>query len=179
MLAGYGDFGALQRISYNTPTTNSIWLANIPQTFQDLMIVMSARDTGSLSVTNFSLGLNYEYGTGTNFSITRLRGDGASATSTRGSNLSYMSEVGYLPSANNTSGIFNAATIHILNYANTSTNKTVLIRSAADANGSGIVSLTCGLWRSTAAITSVGIALPTLFAAGSTVALYGIKASAA
>jgi hypothetical protein len=46
--------------------------------------------------------------------------------------------------------------IHIMNYANTTTNKTVISR----ANGTGsnsYVGISVGLWRSTAAITSINI----------------------
>jgi hypothetical protein len=69
--------------------------------------------------------------------------------------------------------------IHIFNYANTSTNKTTLARFASDQNGSGFTALSVGLWRNTAAISSLNISTGNgsiFWAAGTTVNLYGIRA---
>jgi hypothetical protein len=62
-----------------------------------------------------------------------------------------------------------------MNYANTTTFKTHISRSN---NSSNFVMATVGLWRSTAAITSITLLTNTAdtFSVGSTFTLYGIKA---
>jgi hypothetical protein len=66
--------------------------------------------------------------------------------------------------------------VHIMNYSNTTTYKTALIRANNAAVG---VSLFAGLWRSTSAISTVAFtnAFPgsVSFATGSTCTLYGVK----
>jgi hypothetical protein len=69
-----------------------------------------------------------------------------------------------------------SAEMHILNYANTSTYKTLLLREANDNNGSGYVALSANLWRGTSGITSLSISsFAAYFTAGSTIALYGVR----
>jgi len=60
-----------------------------------------------------------------------------------------------------------------MNYANTTTNKTILSRSNAADKG---VMATVSLWRNTAAINSITLlASANNFATGSTFSLYGVK----
>jgi len=63
----------------------------------------------------------------------------------------------------------------IIDYADTSKFKTIRSITGYDNNGSGAVSLTSNLWRSTSAISSLVIVCPGGFVSGSTLALYGIK----
>ena len=62
-----------------------------------------------------------------------------------------------------------------MNYANTTTYKTILGRWGSSANNQTRISV--GLWRSTAAITSFTITPSLGIAAGSSFTLYGIKAA--
>jgi hypothetical protein len=64
--------------------------------------------------------------------------------------------------------------VNVMNYSNATTYKTFLARGNIAAGGTEAV---VGLWRNTAAITSLEL-LPTAstFATGSTFTLYGIKA---
>ena len=123
-------------------SATDLTFTSIPGTYTDLYIVFDA--IGS-SVTNLSLQFNSD--TGSNYSYTYLLGDGSSASSSR---LSSQTS-GYL------TAIYDARTIcniSIMNYANTTTYKTYLARlSSASYQTSAMV----GLWRSTAAITSVKI----------------------
>lgn len=184
-LTNYGDFGALQRIGWSlaTTTTNAFSFSNIPQNFQDLMLVVYARgDASGSNNAGISVYLNGA-STTANYSTTRLLGNGSGAFSGRSTTsvptfgLTPADVV--LPSAGNTSGIFGVATYHILNYANTSTFKTALIRTAGDTNGSGTTTLSAALWGTTAAITSFAVATNGNWVAGSSAALYGVRASAA
>jgi len=72
--------------------------------------------------------------------------------------------------------IYAVSVIDILDYANTSKNKTIRALDGMDANGSGQVILNSGLWINTAAITSVTLqASASSFTTASHFALYGIK----
>jgi hypothetical protein len=61
----------------------------------------------------------------------------------------------------------------IMNYSNSTTNKSALNRGGGAGTN---VEAYAGLWRNTAAITSVTV-LTTNFAAGSTFTLYGVKSA--
>lgn len=180
MLTNYGDFGAMQRIAYQVAdgTSGYITFNNIPQNYQDLRVVFFPRSATTGTSTDIYLRLATTGGvidTGTNYSFTRLYGNGTSAASDRNSPQSYIT-IGSLPASGATSGIFGSGTLDILNYANSTTYKTSISRSAADTNGAGYTTLIAGLWRNTAAITSVQIITNTSFVSGSTVSLYGIRA---
>jgi hypothetical protein len=177
MLAGYGDFGALQRIAYSAPTggTTTVTFSNVPQSFQDLQIVISARNPNDV-IEGCDISFNGIVG-GTSYSRTFLTGDGAGAASSRQSSVGVITA---FPIPRSSSNAFAAVQVHILNYANSTTFKTLLSRSALDQNGSGQVQLLVGLAQITNPITTVTIVKGgNGFAAGSTFALYGVRASAA
>lgn len=167
-------YGAMVPIGSSTATT-SVVFSNIPQTYQDLMLVMSLRSNKSATTASFCTRINEN--TGGLASYTILQGNGSSATSSRNTGATFDT---FIPIAGNTatSGIFSSVTYHILNYANNSTFKTCLARSANDLNGSGTTTLQVGLLRSTNPVTSLqvfeyeGNAMIT----GSTFTLYGIRA---
>ena len=174
------SFGALVPIASAAATgsSNSLSFSSIPSTFQDLMIVLNARSTNASTTTQAIMFFNGDVSS-SNYSATWIDGNGSSATSGRQSNFAQLYCVDGMPAASATSGIFSSTVFHILNYASTSTFKTVLIRQAADLNGSGLSRLTVGLWRATpAAISSLGInAVSGNYAAGSTLTLYGVRAA--
>jgi hypothetical protein len=165
------QYGAMVPISsVVVSTTGSVIISSIPSTYQDLMLVVSAR-TDSSGLTSALLRFNGD--TGSNYSSTMLLGNGTSATSERYSNESFV-RVGYAIGSSQLASAYASQCIHILNYANTSTNKTVIARDASDTNGSGITQLSTGLWRNTSAISTIWYA--TSLVAGSTVTIYGIRA---
>lgn len=159
-----------------------VTFSSISQAYTDIIIVVQARSAATLYYnSNLFLNFNNDYSTNYNYSQTRLTGNGSTATSGRGSN-NPLVYVGQIP--NSTSG--NSSTdrssniIHVMNYSNSTTNKTVLSRSNSIPTGSSSVNAVeayVGLWRSTAAITRIDIASEDNFTAGSTFTLYGIKAA--
>jgi len=171
------QYGAMVPIASATASgsSNFISFSAIPQTYQDLMLVINARSSYSAATAQVYTYLNSD-GSAL-YSRTRLYGNGSAAASDRTSNdtAAYIAEI---PGATSTSGIFGAATIHLLNYASTSTFKTVLIRSAVDLNGSGFTHLWVNTYRSTNAITGFDIfnSGASNFTAGSQITLYGIRA---
>jgi hypothetical protein len=146
----------------------SYTFSSIPSTYTDLVIVVSCRGTGN-SVMRFQINGD----TGSNYSDTQLYGNGTTAGSGRDSSVTY-SYLGAFGMATATS-TFDVSVINFMNYANTTTYKTVLSRNNEVSNGTNA---TVGLWRNTAAITSITLLKGTGdFTTGSTFTLYGIKAA--
>jgi hypothetical protein len=145
---------------------STITFSSIPATYTDLRIVVSATST-----TNGGFGLKFN-NNGFNYSVTRLRGNGTSATSDQETSATSIN-VGNVYSANPC-----LYTFDIFSYAG-STYKTALAESSTDQNGSGFVYRSVGLWGNTAAITSVTVLeiLGYQLAIGTTATLYGIKAA--
>ena len=147
--------------------TALITFSSIPATYTDLRIVVAS----AVNVGLHNISLQYNGDTAANYSRTSLFGDGSSAGSFRESNFSTLGleRYAYLSTGEC------VYTIDIMNYANTTTYKTLLCR----ANNAGVgTSATVGLWRSTAAITSISIAITgSSFTAGSQASLYGILAA--
>jgi len=170
--------GAVVPIAYINLTSPNVGFSftNIPQGYQDLMLVCNARSAYAANTNPINLYIN-AYLT-TNLSTTYAGGNGSSAYSTQNTTSTpTYGFAGDIPAANSTSGIFGTTVYHILNYANTSTFKTVLVRSAADINGAGFVNLNVGLYGNTSAVTSLIIqsAFSANYVSGSTFALYGIR----
>jgi hypothetical protein len=175
---GNNQFGAMVPIASTTLSANGdVTFTNIPQIYQDLFIVVSARSTQAGTTAAYFGGFNFSYGSNTLYSSTTIWGDGTSATSTRQSNQQGIWADGVLPAASSTSGIYGSMTMHILNYANSSTFKTYLMRCASNINATGsYTSLTVGTWRQTTAISTVYLTPSVSAASGSTFTLYGIRA---
>jgi len=162
--------GALVPIrSLTVSSAGSVLISNIPSVYRDLLLVVSAR-TDSSTLTSGLLRLNGD--TSSIYSSTMFIGNGTTAVSERYSNESFV-RVGYAIGSTQLASTYASQVIHILNYASTSTNKVVLARDANDVNGSGLIQLSAGLYRSTTAISSITYA--TTLVAGSTVHLYGIR----
>jgi len=155
---------ALDKVTVGT-ATSSITFSSIPQTYTDLVMVFD----GTAASATYS-GIRFNGDTGNNYSYTYLAGNGSTAVSSRSANAPEM----YTSTGNTVTTSQNNTIVHIQNYSNTTTFKTALIR-----NNSTTVETTAavGLWRNTAAITSVTFKTPgTNFAVGSTFSLYGIAA---
>lgn len=154
-------------ISSTTATGSSatITFNSFPSTFTDLIIVCAIKGTNSNDAY-----LRYNSDTGNNYSDTTLRGNGTTPSSVRTTNAAGI-DIGGIANigANDIGGII----IQIMNYSNTTTNKTNITRFN---NASSLTSGICGLWRSTAAITSIDLFnRGGNWASGSTFTLYGIK----
>ena len=163
---------ASQAVTGSSPS--SIQFNNIPQTYQDLMLVGYTRTTSTGTTIPISAYFNAYSATG--WSGTYLQGNGSSAISSRSLQSTPTYGVNfYGAAASATSGIFTSYTMHILNYASTSTFKTVLLRAATDLNGSGTVDLTANLWSNTAGVSMIATYFGAGFAVGSIITLYGIR----
>jgi hypothetical protein len=152
-----------------TESVASIEFTGISAAYTDLVLVMEY----SLSAANDSVFMRFNSDTASNYSDTVISGNGTNATSGRDSSLSN----GIRISANNTAqglGTRQTNLINIMNYANTTTFKTVLNRYGSVGGTEAFI----GLWRKTPeAINTITLrfAASANFQAGSTFSLYGIK----
>ena len=155
--------------------TASYTFSSIPATYTDLKLVTNIRsDRGGYSA---ELQIQINGNTGANYSHTGLFGDGTSATSSRiasGTYITASSIAGDLSDAN----LFTLTMIDFFSYSG-STNKTILASSGSQPRLSENYSQrVVGLFRSTAAITSITLSTNgTNIMAGTVISLYGIKAA--
>ena len=146
----------------------SITFSSIAASYTDLKWVL----TGTVSsVSDITCRFNSD--TSTNYSWTALYGSGTVAGSNRQTSVDAIRTSEGNPST--TIPFFNSG--EVFSYAG-STYKTQLTTWNGDTNGAGYTRTAVGLWRSTAAITSISI-LPAAsnFNTGTTATLYGIKNS--
>jgi hypothetical protein len=124
-------------------------------------------------------GLRFNGDTGANYASHRLYGNGGSVGSSASTSSTRIIAVNGLPDeTRDTSNIFGAAVIDILDFSNSSKNTTT--RNLA---GNGVytdyqlIGLFSGLWNNTNAVTSINLFDPSAgnFVTGSRFSLYGIK----
>jgi len=164
--------GALVPIAYATSTgsTQTFTFSSIPQTYQDLFMVIYSKSTTSNR--DIIAYINNDTSSGL-YSDTELYGNGSTAGSNRAANQTnpYLTR-----GTNNYTANFGTFQVHYLNYANTNTYKNYLWRFANDQNGSGDVGLCLGSWRNTSGISRLDITNTTYpFASGTTVELFAIR----
>jgi hypothetical protein len=148
---------------------SSYTFTSIPSTYTDLVLIANYATSSNAAE---SVYVQFNSDSGSNYSSTDLIGDGSSATSGRTTSASYIRIGGR---AVGTSSTANISITHFQNYANTTTYKTLLNRFGAAALGTVA---TVGLWRNTAAITSITVAGNSQnLSTGSTFTLYGIASA--
>lgn len=149
-----------------TSAASSITFSSISGSYTDLRLVLVPPATYGAYIY-----LRFNSDTGSNYSRTYLSGNGSAASSSRDTSQTYIKINNLTPDKTNLLGFY---TVDIFSYAG-STNKTVLATSNEDNNGSGYVDRIVGLWRSTSAITSVGLTMNGIdFQTGTVATLYGI-----
>ena len=147
----------------------TIDFTSISSAYTDLRLVIVGKYTSAGGNTR----IRFNSDTASNYSSTRIAGDGTSASSDRLTNQTFQR----LNFDGNSTTISDLLTVDIFSYAG-STFKTSLITSTEDKNGSGSVIRIVGLYRSATAISSITISLSSsTFASGTTATLYGIKAA--
>ena len=142
--------------------------------YTDLILVINARDT-SAGTSNTDMYMRYNSDTGTNYSGTQLYGNGTSVVSNRLTSQTSLYAGSVVPGGTS-SATFNTTIINIFNYSNTTTYKTNIVRTNL---ANSLTAARVGLWRNTAAITSLSLFLETgiNWADGSVLTLYGISAA--
>lgn len=146
----------------------SVTFSSISGAYTDLVLVMSVKGSSDIE-SDINLRVNSD--TASNYSYTRIYGQAAVGSDRASTQTS-------INIGRQGGGAFAPNIMHFMNYANTTTNKTILNRSG-HASTDAITLVNVGLWRSTSAITSI-----TLLQSGAqsyktncTFTLYGIKAA--
>ena len=135
--------------------------------YTDIIIVCNG--TGGISSNDSSILIQFNADTGSNYSSTYLLGNGSSSASGVISPATSIYSM-RINGTTNSTGI-----AHIMNYGNSNTYKTVISRGNSPQYAIALV----GLWRSTAAITSIKLLEQNggNFQTGFTATLYGIAAA--
>jgi hypothetical protein len=141
----------------------SVTFSSIPATYTDLVLIHAGTTDA-----NRDISIRFNGDSGSNYSRTLLFGDGSSAGSGRDSNST-------LINFNFQNTTESTCVAQIMNYSNTTTNKTLLSRENPVSTAAAAI---VGLWRDTSAITSITIAPGAgTLSSGSTFTLYGIKSA--
>ena len=144
----------------------AIDFTSIPATYTDLRLVL----VGTVNTAGVFPLVRYNNNNATNYSMTYVAGNGSTAYSSRSSNATYFAPFEVNGMSDTVPQII---TMDIFSYAG-STNKTTLMTTSGDKNGSGDVERYVCLWRNTSAITSVKLDASN-WNSGTTATLYGIK----
>ena len=148
---------------------STITFSSIPSTFKHLQVRGILQISGG--DTEAKLTLNGD-STSSNYATHQLLGDGSTTYGLATANSGFI-KTGI---TNSTANIFGAMVVDILDYANTSKNKTVRTLTGIDLNGNGNIRLASGFWNSTTATTSLTFTASSgNFNQYSSFALYGIK----
>lgn len=165
-------YEAIATVTVGSGGASTITFSSIPQTYTDLVLLTSLRDTAS-TVGNAGIRVIFN-GNSSGYSTRWIFGTGSTALSTTDSG-SWI-RVGQQPGANATSNTFSNDFIYIPNYT-VAVNKSISADSVGENNGTeSYMTLTAGLWSNTAAITQIQLqSNSTSWAQHSTATLYGIK----
>jgi hypothetical protein len=141
--------------------------------YKHLQIRSVNRETGAGNLVSTSVRFNSD--SAANYATHRLFGLGTGVTSQ-----SFISQTSMFysgaPGSSEAANIFVGAIVDILDFSSTTKNKTVRTFSGVMSSSSSEIYLSSGLWRSTAAITSITLSpTNTAHAIGSRFSLYGIK----
>lgn len=150
-----------------TSAQANVTFSSIVGTYTDLVLIVS----GTVATLS-QISLQFNADTASNYSVTSLYGSGSAAGSARNSNqVEMVGGFGFFDTT-----VISTSIIQIMNYANTTTNKTLIGRGNSSNN---YVHAGVGLWRQTSAITSIKVFVNAGYnwSSGTTFTLYGIKAA--
>jgi hypothetical protein len=156
----------------------SVTFSSIPQTYTDLKLVTSVRDSIS-GVANGAIYMVFNSDTSSNYSSTWLYGWNSSTYSTDVSSATYF-QIPYngYGSSTSTANTFANIDIYIPNYT-ASSKKQISIFTASESNSTTNVELDfeAGLYQGTSAVSNLKLSAGQNFVANSSFYLYGIKNS--
>lgn len=150
--------------------SSTVAFTNLPQTYADLVMVVSSRSTASNTE---DYGWMYFNGdTGSNYARADLVGNNSSALGGNSANLIPITSVG----STATSNLWNIQRINIMEYSSSSKQKTLIV---VNTQPESVQVIEVARWTSLAPITSISMTTYTggaAFTAGSTFTLYGVSA---
>jgi hypothetical protein len=171
------DFESIATVTVGSGGSSSISFTSIPGTFTHLQLRFIART--NRATTNDWAEIRFNSDTGSNYAFHFMYGEGSgSGTAFNGINQTY-AEVPSMTADGASANMFAGFVVDILDYKDTNKFKTLRLLGGNDMNGSGVINFGSGLWRSSSAITSIGIepGTGTNFNQYSHFALYGIRSA--
>lgn len=154
--------------------TATVTFSSIPQTYTDLVLIVS----GTMSGSGNTIYARLNGDSGANYSQTYIGGTGSASYTGRSANNTAGVGLGSFYTGYSTSLFSIVANFQY--YSNTTSHKTVLSNFGQPTGGAQrSVETLINLWRNTSAITSIEVRPNTShnFNSGSTFTLYGIKAA--
>jgi hypothetical protein len=146
---------------------------SIPAIYTDLLIKCSTRDTRA--DTQNPIRLTFNGDTSSIYSVTRLGGNGTSASSARTSSQVF-AEIYYENSTNSTASTFTSSEFYIPNYLASQNKPTSAVTMTERNSTEAFIHATAVLYRSNTAISSLRLAAQSAdFVSGSSFYLYGIS----
>ena len=165
-----GAYDALATVTVPSGGVASVTFAGIPTGYKHLQI--RAITGGTSTPTQIDLTLNGD--TAANYAWHQVAGNGSTAFADNSINRNNI--VGFAAVGASFTNIFAGSIMDILDYSSIVKFKTTRTLTGYDLNGSGVVSLDSGLWRSTSAITSITFTpRSNLISQYSTFSLFGVK----
>lgn len=157
-----------------TSTATSITFSSIPATYKHLQLRIVAKTGNASSTATWRIQANND--TGNNYSYHSLYGTGSAVVSTGAASYSTLGLL-YMNGNDPGASVFSVNIVDILDYANTSKNKTSRIFGGRAQSVSPQVQLASGAWLNTAAINQLDLVSldGTPLSIGSRFSLYGIK----
>ncbi len=179
--AAVGDYESIQTFTVGAGGSSSITFTSIPSTYKHLQVrALAQSNRGTYAIDDMKININSD--TGSNYTYHALVGSGSAASSfgsAAGSGYWYV-DAGITATA--AGSIFGSFILDVLDYNNTSKNKTMRMLQGYDLNGTiasnyGTVRLQSSVWLSTSAITTISLAPVggSLWKQYSSFALYGVK----
>jgi len=166
-MAAGNTYTQIANVTVTNTSTITANFSSIPSTYTDLVLICSLT---AKSASGETMLIRVNSDNASNYSSTRLIGDGSTATSNRVSSNSYATISG-----GSTGTADSMIIVNLMNYGNTTTYKTFLSRFSQAANETDTA---VSLWRSTAAINAITIQGTIGYLGnGSTFNLYGIAAA--
>ena len=172
-----GAYDSLATVTVGSTAVASISFAGIPSGYTHLQIRGIFRSTITGASDNVAFQFNGD--TAANYATHTVFGNGASALAAAFTGNNYMYLPSMSPYASDTTGVFGATIIDVLDYASVTKLKTVKSLSGFDGNGvTGLqrVGLSSSLWTKTPeAITSITFSNSATFPQYTSFGLYGVK----
>lgn len=173
---GGGSQAAFELIATTAGTGSSgnITFSSIPGTYKHLQLRWTAKNTANNSPT---VKLRFNSDTGSNYARHVLRGEGSGSPLVYQASSQTAIDLFYATSYNVGTSVYATGVLDILDYAQTTKNKTVrTFFGVNDASTGTYVNIGSGLWNSTAAVTSLSFnAEMDSFTTASRFSLYGIR----
>jgi len=153
-----------------TGSSGTVTFSSISSAYTDLRLIANLQLSSGGVYPYFRVG-NGSVDSGNNYGMTVLRGNGSTAGSQRGTSFSTPDFVFPVSTSPN----FQLVIMDLMNYRNTTTYKTILLR--ANEASQGVSAQVC-TWRSTSAINTISFIAPSdNWTTASTFTLYGIAAA--